>query len=55
MELLLSATSFTLTVLSKNRKSVLTDHEMREILVLFHFSHCKDLRFFYLHENTPRR
>ena len=34
----------------RNRKGVLSESEIMTILVLFHFSHCRDLKHFYLHE-----
>lgn len=34
----------------RNRKGVMSESEIMTILVLFHFSHCRDLKHFYLHE-----
>lgn len=34
----------------RNRKSIMSESEIMTILVLFHFSHCRDLKHFYLQE-----
>ena len=34
----------------RNRKGIMSESEIMTILVLFHFSHCRDLKYFYLHE-----
>lgn len=34
----------------RNRKGVMSESEIMTILILFHFSHCRDFKYFYLHE-----
>lgn len=34
----------------RNRKGIMSESEIMTIPVLFHFSHCRDMKYFYLHE-----